>query len=184
MDWYSLKMCTNKFHGIYKLFRCSKVHNRKLKDITTNYMLFQEKRANFSYMTYSPFWISLVSLRILMKYLPPDFHINFYYSILRKFRVTSATRWWQKILLQYPNISLCPWIFSSVYICTLSRSWNGTIMYVYSNKAILFEKCPVQFPICLSNIRRWILVIFPMLALYQKVYRKLAPFLNPHLKAL
>ena len=43
MDWYSLKMCTNKIHGIYKLFTCSKVYNRKLKDITSNYMLFQEK---------------------------------------------------------------------------------------------------------------------------------------------
>ena len=72
MDWYSLKMCMNKIHGIYKLFRCSKVHNRKLKDITSNYMLFQEKRANFSYMTYLPFWISLVSLRILMSYLTPE----------------------------------------------------------------------------------------------------------------
>ena len=47
MDWYSLKMCMNKIHGIYKLFTCSKVYNRKLKDITSNYMLFQEKRAKF-----------------------------------------------------------------------------------------------------------------------------------------
>ena len=92
MDWYSLKMCLNQIHGIYKLFTYSKVYNRKLKDITSNYMLFQEKRANFSYMTYLPFWISLVSSRILMTYLPPDFHINFYDLILRKFRVTSATR--------------------------------------------------------------------------------------------
>ena len=29
-------------------------------------------------------------------------------------------------------------------------------MYVYSNKEILFEKCPVQFPICLSNIQYYI----------------------------
>ena len=29
----------------------------------------------------------------------------------------------------------------------------GTIMYAYSNKEILFEKCPVQFPMCLSNIQ-------------------------------
>ena len=27
------------------------------------------------------------------------------------------------------------------------------IMYAYSNKEILFEKCPVQFPMCLSNIQ-------------------------------
>ena len=47
MDWYSLKMCMNKIHGIYKLFTCSKVYNRKLKYITSNYMLFQEKRAKF-----------------------------------------------------------------------------------------------------------------------------------------
>ena len=31
-----------------------------------------------------------------------------------------------------------------------------------------------------GKVRRRILVIFPMLALYRKVYRKLAPFLNPH----
>ena len=30
------------------------------------------------------------------------------------------------------------------------------------------------------GIRGWVLMIFLMLALYQKVYRKLVPFLNPH----
>ena len=33
-------------------------------------MIFQEKGANFSYLTYPPFWISLVSSRILVKYPP------------------------------------------------------------------------------------------------------------------
>ena len=31
-------------------------------------------------------------------------------------------------------------------------------MYAYSNKAILFEKCPVQFPMCLSNINIYFLL--------------------------
>ena len=47
MDWYSLMMCMNKIHGIYKLFTCSKGYSRKLKDTTSNYLLFQEKRAKF-----------------------------------------------------------------------------------------------------------------------------------------
>ena len=32
-------------------------------------------------------------------------------------------------------------------------------MYAYSNKAILFEECPVQFPMCLSNINIYFLLI-------------------------
>ena len=48
MDWYSLKMCMHKIHGIYKLFTCSKVYNRKLKDITSNYILFHEKKGKIS----------------------------------------------------------------------------------------------------------------------------------------
>ena len=92
MDWYSLKICMNKIHGIYKLFTCSKVYNKKLKDITSNYMLFQEKRAKFLLHDISAI-LNLIGVLENSHEVPTSwFHINFYDSILRKFRVTSATR--------------------------------------------------------------------------------------------
>ena len=162
MDWYSLKMCTNKIHGIYKLFTCSKVYNRKLKDITSNYMLFQEKRANFSYMTYLPFWISLVSLRILMKYLPPDFHINFYDLILGNSELQVPQDGDKKSCFSIQKFA-CVYeyfpVYTSVHFPDHEMEWlcMHTVTRQFYLKCVLFSSQCV-YPI--SNINIYFLLMF------------------------
>ena len=119
---------------------------------------FPGEKGKFLLHDISIIWISLVSLRILMKYLPPDLHINFYDSILRKFRVTSATRWWQNIQT-FPCVHEYFPVYTSVHfpdhemeqlcMCTVTRKF-----YL---KSVLFSS---QYAYPISNINIYFLLMF------------------------